>query len=361
MSSNRVSLRLVQLEPDASSCTASSSLAAAFPVGAARATSGVCAPDGVGLLVEEGEDASDRGRLARAGAAADDRDAAQHARCGREALEVGLVALEEPCQPVGEEGLVDVVGRLAAGDEVVGDGPLVLPVAVEVERGADESQRPFLTAALADGNERAGGQGCDPVLGLRPRQRLQVDRGLEVARRGGCDRGQVDADRSSRGARTASAVPSNVLSSTSPQSRARRRATCTSAAARTPASLKARSVPAAPRAYMGVMDDRRSRGHSRRGPPAVEQVLSPSTSRGAGGRRGNPRMDGRRRGGRWPSRAKSAQERPTTPGEPRARVVVGEPCRAHSDAAQRGRAGPAAECAAPHRLRQCRRPVMPGS
>ena len=162
-------------------------------MGAARATSGFGASDAFGLLVEEGEDASDRGRLAGAGSAADDREAAQHAGRGGESLEIGLVALEEPCQPVGEEGLVDVVGGLTAGDEIVGDGPLVPPVAVEVERRSDESQRPVLTAALADGNEPAGRQGRHPGLGLRPRQRLQVDRGLEVGGRGRCDRGEVDA------------------------------------------------------------------------------------------------------------------------------------------------------------------------
>ena len=245
MSSSRVRSDSSSSSSDASSCTASSSLAAAFPVGAARATSGFGASDALGLLVEEDEDAGDRGRLARAGAAADDREAAQHAGRGGESLEVGLVAVEQPCQPVGEEGLVDVVRGLAAGDEVVGDGALVAPVAVEVERRADESQRPVLTAALADGDERARGEGADPGLGLRPRQRLQVDRGLEVGGRGGCDRGEVDADRSEAGRADGQRGREQRAVVASPASRARRRATCTSAAASTPASLKARSVPAA--------------------------------------------------------------------------------------------------------------------
>ena len=153
----------------------------------------------LGLLVEEDEDARDGGRLARAGAAADDGEAAQHAGRGGEALEVGLVSVEQPCQPVGEHGRVDVVRGLVAGEEVGGDEAFVAPVAVEVERRADEAERPVLPAVLADGDQRARGEAADPRLGLRPRQLLQVDRRVEVGGCGGGDRGEVDADRSESG------------------------------------------------------------------------------------------------------------------------------------------------------------------
>ena len=153
----------------------------------------------LGLLVEEDEDARDGGRLARAGAAADDGEAAQHAGRGGEALEVGLVSVEQPCQAVGEHGGVDVARGLVAGEEVGGDGALVAPVAVEVERRADEPERSVLPAVLAGGDQRARGEAVDPGLGFRPRQRLQVDRRLEVGGGGGADRGEVDADGSESG------------------------------------------------------------------------------------------------------------------------------------------------------------------
>ena len=76
---------------------------------------------GLGLLVEQRDDARDGRRLAGAGAAGDDGEAAQHARRGGEALEVGLVAVEQPCQAVGEHAGVDVARGLVAGEEVGGD------------------------------------------------------------------------------------------------------------------------------------------------------------------------------------------------------------------------------------------------
>ena len=104
------------------------------------------------LLIEEDEDSRDRGRFARAGAAADDGKAAQHAGRGSEPLEVGLVSFEQPRQPIGEHGGVEVARGLVAGEEVSGDGALVPPVAVEVERRADEPERSILVAVLAGGD-----------------------------------------------------------------------------------------------------------------------------------------------------------------------------------------------------------------
>ena len=154
---------------------------------------------GLGLLVEQHEDAGDGGRLARAGPAADDGEAAQHAGRGGEALEVGLVSVEQACQAVGEHGGVDVARGLVAGEEVGGDEALVPPVAVEVERRVDETERSLVSAVLADGDDRARGEAVDPGLGFRPRQRLQVDRRVEVGDCGGRDRGEIDADRAEPG------------------------------------------------------------------------------------------------------------------------------------------------------------------
>ena len=154
---------------------------------------------GLGLLVEQHEDAGDGGRLARAGPAADNGESAQHARCGGEALEVGLVSVEQACQAVGQHTGVDVARGLVAGKEVGGDEALVPPVAVEVERGVDETERSLVCGVLADRDERARGEPVDPGLGVRPRQRLQVGGIVEVGDRGGRDRGEIDADRAEPG------------------------------------------------------------------------------------------------------------------------------------------------------------------
>jgi hypothetical protein len=59
----------------------------------------------------------------------------------------GLAHLRRRAVPaLGEHGRMDVVRRLVVGKEVGGDGPLVAPVAVEVERRADEAERPMLPA-----------------------------------------------------------------------------------------------------------------------------------------------------------------------------------------------------------------------
>jgi hypothetical protein len=151
---------------------------------------------GLGLLVEENEDSRDGGRLPRAGAAADHSETAQDGSCRTEALEVGLGSVEQPHQPVGENSGIDVGGGLVPGEEVGGDEPFVLPVPVEVERCADEAERPVVPAVLAGGDQRARGEAVDPRLRFRPGQRLQVDRHVEVGNCCSADRGEVDADRS---------------------------------------------------------------------------------------------------------------------------------------------------------------------
>ena len=143
---------------------------------------------------------------------------------------------------------VDVARGLVAGEEVGGDEALVPPVAVEVERRADEAERSVLPAVLADGDERARGEAVDPRLGLRPRQRLQVDRRRRRRRRGGARSWRGRRRRSRAGARARRARP-RAARSRPPRRRAARAGARRGRRRRpsTPASLKARSTPAARR------------------------------------------------------------------------------------------------------------------
>ena len=100
--------------PAASSCTASSRRAAALPVGAASATSGGGAAGRRGLLGEQRDDPRDGRRLAGAGAAGDDGEAAQDGGRGGLALAVVVLVREQPGEPVGEHVVVDVAGRRGA-------------------------------------------------------------------------------------------------------------------------------------------------------------------------------------------------------------------------------------------------------
>ena len=102
-----------------------------------------CGARGERLLLEQRDDAGDGRRLAGARAAGHDREAAQHGRGGRLLLlGVGILALEQPGDPGGEDvhphGDVGGAGeRLEVGRDLL----LLAPVAVEVERAADELQR----------------------------------------------------------------------------------------------------------------------------------------------------------------------------------------------------------------------------
>ena len=103
---------------------------------------GRCRARGERLLLEQRDDAGDGRRLAGARAAGHDREPAQHGRGGRLLLlGVGLPALEQPRDPGGEDvhphGDVGGAGQRL---EVGGDLLLLAPVAVEVERAADELQ-----------------------------------------------------------------------------------------------------------------------------------------------------------------------------------------------------------------------------
>ena len=175
--------------------TASSSRAAALAVGAARATRGGRRPAVAGLLVEQGEDAGDRRRLAGARSAGDDCEPAAHGgRCSRP-LEIGLWSVEVAVQSTVEQILVDGGGGLAgAVEQVGGDAALQAPVAVEVQQRAVEAQRAVRRVVVAGGDQRAGRQRLDPGVDVRPRECLHVDRLVEVGRGGRPHGGEVDAD-----------------------------------------------------------------------------------------------------------------------------------------------------------------------
>ncbi len=149
------------------------------------------------LLREQRHDPRDGGGLAGARAAGHDRQAPQHGGGRREPLPVVVLAGEQPPEPIRELVEPDL-RRLGAGErlQVGRDPPLLAPVAVEVERAADEPQRP-VGGVLADGDEPAGGHPLHPLDGRRPRQRGEIDPEtllgvVGVDRGGGVDRAQVD-------------------------------------------------------------------------------------------------------------------------------------------------------------------------
>ena len=169
-----------------------------MPVGAASATSGGGSPAAAACSASSATIRATVVVLPVPGSAGDDGEAAQHGGRGGQALAavVGLAG-EQAREAVGEHGFVDGRGRaVAERAQVGGDLALLAPVAVEVQRAADEAQRAGGVGfgVLADGDERARREPRDPRLGLRPRQRRQVDRLVGVDRRGGADRGEVDED-----------------------------------------------------------------------------------------------------------------------------------------------------------------------
>ena len=148
-----------------------------------------------GLLGQESDDPRDGRRLAGAGAPGDDGEAMLHGGRARLALALVVHVGEEPGQPLGEGLLVDVVGgRGAEGLQVGGDLALLAPVAVEVQRGADQSQRSALGLVLAERDEPAPLKPFDPFADGRPGERGEVDRLVGVDGRGLADGGEVDVD-----------------------------------------------------------------------------------------------------------------------------------------------------------------------
>jgi hypothetical protein len=143
------------------------------------------------LLGEQGDDPRHGRRLARARAAGDDCEPLAHGGRRRGALQVVRRAIEEAREALLERGLVD---RLVAAEraQVRGDLALLPPIAVEVEGGADQSQRTTLDRGLPHGDEWARLQPGDPRLDLRPRESREIHRLVGLDRRGLADRREVD-------------------------------------------------------------------------------------------------------------------------------------------------------------------------
>ena len=249
VSSSRARSCSLSSSADASSCTASSSRAAAFPVGAARATSGVGAPAAsacssrrtrmrvtvVVLPVPGPPPTTARRRSTHVAAARRWRS--------------GSSPSNSRARPSASTAGVDVARGLVAGEEVGGDEALVPPVAVEVERRADEPER-SLVCGRPRRPRRAGsrrGRRSRPRVPATaaPAGRPASSRSVTAVAR---DRGEVDADRSEPGCahgergreqRASRRLLLRVAQDGARRERRRRPST--------PASLKARSVPVARR------------------------------------------------------------------------------------------------------------------
>ena len=270
------------------------SRAAALPGRGGEGDTGRRLPAAAGLLVEQGEDAGDGRRLAGAGPAGDDCEAAvTHRRRRRRRWRSGVVcrrtAVERRAraQPASTPG---AGARLRASRSAAmrRSSP---PVAVEVERVPSSRSGRSSGRAVADRDQRAGGEPCDPVRRRRataaPAGRPRSSRSLvAVGARSSARSTQTEP---SRGARTASAAAEErrARRPRRPAARAGAR-TWTSAATSTPASLNARSRPVARRASRRRPRRRSTTSSAVMPPPApVEQVAQGHDER----RRRPPRED----------------------------------------------------------------------
>ena len=120
-----------------------------------------------GLLGQQRDDPRHRRRLARARPAGDDREAVTHGGCRGRAL-LAVLGTEQAVEAVAQHRLVDR-DRTAEGEQIGSDLALLAPVAIEVERAADEPQRAALRERLPHRNQRARLEAEPPTLNLRPR------------------------------------------------------------------------------------------------------------------------------------------------------------------------------------------------
>ena len=233
-------------------------------------------PAAVGLLVEQRDDARDGRRLAGAGSAGDDGEAAQHGgRGGERAGGRRLVAGEQPCEAVGEHGRVDVAGaarcrarggRRRPGAPRASSGRGRASCRRGAAAGSSPPSSPTATSGLAASRSIH-------ALGVRPRQRREVDRPRRrrPSRCRGSWRGRRRRGRA--GARGRRAPPRAhllvVLARRAPRAGS---ATWTSAAASTPASLKSRSSPVRAASRGGRRTDRVVTRRAHVAASAVEHV-----------------------------------------------------------------------------------------
>jgi hypothetical protein len=146
------------------------------------------------LLGEQRDDPRNRGRLAGARAARYDREPAQDRGRGGQALVAVLLTDKEPLEAIGER-VPHCFDRTdtAQGQNVRGDLALLAPVAVEIERAADQAERAVrATVLLSDRDERAGRQALGPCARSRPGQHGDVYRLVGIDRRRRLDRREVD-------------------------------------------------------------------------------------------------------------------------------------------------------------------------
>ena len=159
-------------------------------------TSGILAPRGKGLLVEECENPGDSGRLARPGSAGHDGRVCRRHRGHRgEALQrIRVDPSNLPIPSLNTRGPQRPPRASARGEEVLGHLTLVAPVPVQVQRaslrGAEGGHSP--TRALATsrsvhsprirpGKCRRGHRGLDIGVGS-PTDRLQIHAGVAETR-----------------------------------------------------------------------------------------------------------------------------------------------------------------------------------
>ena len=102
------------------------------------------------LLLEQRDDPGHRRGLAGARSAGNDREPAQDRRGGGETLPAVEPGREQTGQPSASTSADDGVHRCRSDRlEVGGELALLAPVAVEVQRRADEAQRPRLPVTLS--------------------------------------------------------------------------------------------------------------------------------------------------------------------------------------------------------------------
>ena len=150
-----------------------------------------CGAGGERLLLEQRDDAGDGRRLAGARAAGHDREAAQHRRGGRLLLaDVGVLALEQPRDPVGEH--VHLARRRRRRPRAPRGRPR--PAAPRASSGRGRARCPRAAAGGRDPTQPARRDARDPPGRLGPRQRREVDRVVDVDRRRLVDPLEVDED-----------------------------------------------------------------------------------------------------------------------------------------------------------------------
>ncbi len=189
---------------NASPRTASSSRAAALPVGAANAMRGGRAPAAACLFVDQSQDPGHRRGLPGARSTGDHRHVPQHRCRRRQPLEVwDLLVVEQPGQTGRQHRVVDAVdGRRGASSQVGGHKPLVRPRAGSGRGSFPPSWSGRSCPTTADSDIR-----LTQSAGSGQGSALEIDRRVAVRACGVADGVQIDTHvtqaRTTRGERHA--------------------------------------------------------------------------------------------------------------------------------------------------------------